>query len=213
MAFIRTGLQEMRFNLKNTESKNIKHIELEIYQNSNDKQFYDILGFKIPEKQKNNIVSIKFDPKTNRISIDFINPIDSDEEVEAFSFLTHYTADNITKDATIGYPVKNIIITNDKGNLVYFDGNSIQDYFDNQLLISINPFDLNGDTWVDQKDMEQFIPNFGKTAKDNNFDKIYDIFPPAPSDLPEDKIKQGDGRIDLLDFLVLQQEIERQDKL
>lgn len=212
-AFIRTGLQEMRFNLKNTEGKDIRHIELEIYQNSNDKQFYDILGFKIPENQKDNISSIKFDRKTNRISVDYENVIDSYEQIEAFSLITHYKVDNLSKPLTVGYPVKNIIITNEEKNLIYFDGNNIQDYFDNQLLISINPLDLNSDTWVDEKDMEQFISNFGQTSKDVNFDKIYDIFPPAPSDLPVDKIKQGDGRIDLLDFLELQKEIERQEKL
>ncbi len=204
-----TGLQEMTFSLN--KAQDVKSIELEVYRNTNDAKMFENLGYIIHEDIKDNIDKVEFDPKTQRIKITLKEPINGDKKI--FSYITHFKDNNIIKDATIGFSVKNIIITDSKGNLIYLDGNNIQDHFTNQLVVDINPLDLNEDTWVNQEDMDELLDNFGTIKKDKNFEEKYDIYPPSPSRALEDKEKHGDGRIDILDIVTLQKEINRQNEL
>ena len=60
--------------------------------------------------------------------------------------------------------------------------------------------------------MQVFLQHFGKKKADKDYDQRFDVYP-SEKYVGNDYQVQGDGFIDFLDFLVLQQEIEKQDKL
>ena len=192
---LHTGYEEMEFSLK--DANDITKIGLGVKQNSNEIKFYMIKGYKINDDVKDNIKSINFNKKTFEIEIKFIQPISGDKNI--FSFITQFTNESTSENETFGFQLKNIDFRNSKNNIPYCDFNDITASSYLQPVVEKNPYDLTNDASVDDNDMQKFLPEFGLESKDSRFEAKFDF--------------NGDGRIDLLDFLALQREIERQEKL
>jgi hypothetical protein len=71
-----------------------------------------------------------------------------------------------------------------------------------------NPFDFNNDTWIDEEDIQLFLPSFGSRQGDPEFSKKYDIHPTV-----NEEGLRGDGKIDFLDLYYLVSEMKQQDAL
>lgn len=202
----KTGLNEMKLKVKN--ALNIKSISFCIDKsNIKDLEKYNILAGIINPKLKDSC-DFKYDIKKQEVTLIFHDSI-SGENIELLSLITHYKKDNQNEYSK--FKVSNISIKDEHSNDAYWTLDDIAGG-PNQLNIEVNPLDLNLDTWIDQKDMIDFFPHFGKKLEDKDFDPKFDVYPHRVYN-DDVTFKQGDGRIDLLDFLELQREIERQDKL
>jgi len=207
-----TGLQLMTLNVRDIPTNtDLKKISLEIGQSGIDNKFFDILAYDIPKALQDNIKNLTFDPKTSHIHIEFINPLTHlDPQTPIFSYITHFK-ERVYKNS-FNFQAKNLEVLDSQGNIPYFYLNNPKIFHHNQLPVSTNPLDFNKDTWVNEADIQEFLPNFGYLDTDPQYLEQYDIYPPSKVVDGEYKEK-GDGRIDVQDLAHLINTVREQYRL
>jgi len=203
-----TGLQEMTLNVKDIPiNTDLKKIGLEIGKSGGspgytDSEYFDILGYTIPQSLQENIKYLDFDPDTSRLEIEFIRPLTHlDPETPIFTYITHFKKDNKEK-GTFNFQAKNLQILDSNNCIPYFYLNNPKIWHRNQLLIDPNPLDFNQDTWINEHDLSHLIDRFGTNENDKNWDPIYDICQEAGSQ----------GRVDIGDIRKMINENNRQNR-
>lgn len=193
--FLKTGVSEMVFMVKN--ANDLKLIQLELDYRDAEKSVYDILGCVVNPELKQ-ISTLTFDLEKKKINIYFSEPIIGDKKL--FSLVVHWKKQNL--ETSSNFKVKSFYAYNSKNNVVCFDLNDIRQYYPNMLLITTNPLDFNEDSWIDDKDLLLMIPHFGFENGEKDYDPKFDI-------------NQTDQkkRIDILDILSLISEVNLQDSL
>jgi len=203
-----TGLQEMTLNVKDIPTNtDLKKIALEIGKSGGspgytDSEYFDILGYTIPQSLQENIKYLDFDPDTSRLEIEFIRPLTHlDPETPIFTYITHFkqkTAGN----GSFNFQAKNLQILDSNSCIPYFDLNNPKGRHRNQLGVRVNPLDFNQDTWINEHDLSHLIDRFGTNENDKNWDPIYDIHQEGVSK----------GRIDIGDIRKMINENNRQSR-
>ncbi|HOI25415.1 MAG TPA: hypothetical protein PK581_07480 [Caldisericia bacterium] len=203
-----TGLQEMTLNVKDIPTNtDLKKIGIEIGKSGGnpgyiDSEYFDILGYTIPQSLQENIKYLDFDPDTSRLEIEFIRPLTHlDPETPIFTYITHFKQNNKEK-GTFNFQAKNLQILDSNDCIPYFYLNNPKIWHRNQLLIDPNPLDLNQDTWINEHDLSHLIDRFGTNEKDENWDPIYDICQESGSL----------GRVDIRDIRKMMMEVNRQNR-
>ena len=197
-----TGLQEMILNVKDIPTNtDLKKIGLEIGKSGNDSDFFDILGYTIPQSLQENIKYLDFDPATSRLEIEFIRPLTHlDPETPIFTYITHFKKN--THQVSFNFQSRNLQVLDSKNCIPYFYLNNPKIHHRNQLLVSINLLDFNKDTWINEHDLSHLIDRFGTNENDKNWDPIYDIHQGGVSK----------GRIDIGDIRKMINENNRQNR-
>jgi hypothetical protein len=80
------------------------------------------------------------------------------------------------------------------------------------MVTTNNPLDFNNDTWINEEDIQEFLPKYGYLDTDPEYLEIFDIYPPSRVIDGEDKEK-GDGRIDVQDLYLLVRTVSEQEEL
>jgi hypothetical protein len=207
-----TGLQLMTLNVRDIPTNtDLRKISLEIGQSGSDNKFFDILAYDIPKALQDNIKNLTFDPKTSHIHIEFINPLTHlDPQTPIFSYITHFK--ERVYHNSFSFQAKNLEVLDSNGNIPYFYLNNPKIYHHNQIATETNPLDFNKDTWINEADIQEFLPNFGYLDTDPQYSENYDIYPPSRVVDGEYKEK-GDGRIDVQDLAHLINTVREQYRL
>lgn len=162
------GIQGMDLYLENLSGKNLKEIKFNIFQDSTDDDWYEVLAGQLNPELKGK-AEFKLDPKDKSITVIFKEAFNPNEKTKIFTLYEHIMKIDVTK--SYGQTISNISMKDDKGNLVYADWSDIDltRAAPDQRNNIPNPTDLDSDTWVGPEDEKIIMDEFGKMKGDKDW--------------------------------------------
>jgi hypothetical protein len=195
-----------------TDVQNLRHLDIQLDYTDAEAQIYDVLGAGLSDELQDK-AKLTYDPQEHRVTIKFNEPLNGNHDI--FSFFIKIKKETIngmdsrqydTKD--VNFKWKTFSAQDSEFNTIKYELREQKNCYPVRMVTIDNPLDFNDDKVINEKDIQEFLPAFGVTDKDNNYINKYDIY---PQNIKEGT--QGDGRIDVQDLYLLVKEISEQEAL
>ncbi len=206
------GLKEKVFAVQ--QAKDLKYLSLQLDYTANEAQIYQVLAASLNPELKDKAV-FKYDPKNNQVDITFSQPINGDQKLFSFFIkINQPTVDGVKNEDnsndklerfinSVNFKMRNFAAYDSHYNLIKYQLREQKNYFPVRMCTIANPFDLDKNTWIENKDLDLLLAVFGSKKGDRDWKEEYDVYQEGVSA----------GRIDLADVLAMFKEIREQDKL
>ncbi|MDD4614870.1 MAG: hypothetical protein PHI40_05640, partial [Caldisericia bacterium] len=207
------GLREKVISVENADS--LQYIDAILDYTDFEASVYTVLGASMTPEMENK-ATFHYDPDTHRISISFHEPLHGNHDLFRFIIKIHassvkglpYRGDPSLKVYDMNFKWKSFSATDKNQCLVNYALREQRTLFPVRMVTVDNPRDFNQDTWINEEDIQLFLPAFGYNQSDSQFSKKYDIYPPV-----NEKGLRGDGIIDIQDLYYLVCEVKQQTAL
>lgn len=197
-----TGLKKKTFKVENAQD--LSALSFEFHYTETEAEIYDFLTASINPKLKDKI-DLNFDLRTKRVDIKFKEPFNGTEELFNFYLkIKKETANGIKygkgMSNSANCKVKNFVAKDINGNLIKYKITGEQKILSPARMVTKNnPYDLNEDDRIDEKDYNEFQFSWGSRSDEPEYDIQCDF--------------NQDGSINFIDFVSLSREWNEQYEL
>jgi len=207
------GLREKVISVKGAH--NLRYLDITLDYTDFEASIYTVLGAALTKEMENK-ATFQYHSGTHRVTIAFHEELQGDHDLFRFFVKIHasslqgisYRGDPSLKVYDTNFKWKSFSATDTNHCLVNYALREQRTLFPVRMVTIENPMDFNEDTWINEEDIQLFLPYFGSIQGDTQFSKQYDVYPPV-----NEEGLRGDGKIDFLDLYYLVCEVKQQDSL
>lgn len=198
-----TGLKKKTFKVENAQDLSL--LSFELHYTETEAEIYDFLTASINPKLKDKI-DLSFDLRTKRVDIKFKEPFNGTEDLFNFYLKIKKSTINGTKTHlgttinSVNCKVKNFVAKDINGNLIKYKITGEQkNFYPARMVTTDNPYDLNNDDHIDEKDYNEFQFSWGSQSNEPEYEVKCDF--------------NQDGSVNFVDMISLMGEWNEQYEL